>query len=172
SALSCDNVHLSITSGPTVLTGPPGSAFGTFPAPLGTAVVIPTVSGPTPPQGRIWLSYKGTHAGDAATGTVTIHCAETTQDFIVAISANTIARPTVAVMLTLDQSGSMAQLAGIDATTKRIDILHQAATQFVQLVQDTSRVGDAVGMVSFDDTAHPGIAMTRNNGTGFDLQPV
>jgi hypothetical protein len=172
SALSCDDVHLSITAGPTVLTGPAGTAFGTFPAPLGTSVMIPHISSVTPPKGRLWISYRGTAAGDSATGTVTVHCAETGQDFVINIAANTIARPTVAVMLVLDQSGSMDWLAGIDATTKRIDVLHQAAAQFVQLAQDSSRVGDGVGMVSFDHNAYPGIGVTRNNGTGFDLGPV
>ena len=37
SALSCDDLHLSITAGPAVLTGPAGTSFGTFPAPLGTS---------------------------------------------------------------------------------------------------------------------------------------
>src|SRR5262245_51303371 len=172
SAVSCDDVHLSITSGPTVLTGPGGTNFGTFPLPLGTSVTIPHISSNTPPKGRIWISYRGTNDGDSATGTVTIHSAETNQDFVVPIAANTIARPTVATMLVLDQSGSMDWLAGIDSTTKRIDVLHQAATQFVQLAQDSSRVGDAVGMVSFDHNAHPGVAVTTNLGTGFDLGPV
>jgi hypothetical protein len=66
----------------------------------------------------------------------------------------------------------MGWLAGIDTHTKRIDILHQAATQFVQLAQDSSRQGDGVGMVSFDNNAYPGVGVTRNNGTGFDLAPV
>ena len=144
SAVSCGAVHLSITAGPTVVGGPAGTAFGTFPS-LGTSVAIPHISS-TPPRGRLWLSYEGTSAGDVATGTVTVHCAETNQDFVVPIAANTIARPTVATMLVLDQSGSMDWLAGIDASTKRIDVLHQAAGTFVQLLQRYE--GDAVGMVS------------------------
>jgi hypothetical protein len=169
SVVACHDVTLSITAGPTVLSGPAGTNFGVL---LGTSVTVHQSGSVTPPLGRFWISYKGTNAGDAATGTVTVHCAETNQDFVVPISANTIARPTVAVMLTLDQSGSMGWLAGIDATTKRIDVLHQAATNFVQLVQDSSRVGDGVGMVSFDNNAYPGVGVTRNMGTGFDLAPV
>jgi hypothetical protein len=172
SAVSCHSVHLSIVAGPTLLTGPAGTNFGTFPAPLGTAVTIPHISSSTPPKGRLWISYRGTDPLDVATGTVTVHCDETNQDFIVPIAANTISRPTVAVMLVLDQSGSMDWLAGIDQTTKRIDVLRQAATQFVQLAQDSSRQGDAVGMVSFDHDPHPGVAVTPNLGTGFDLAPV
>jgi hypothetical protein len=172
SAVSCHDVHLSITAGPTVLTGPAGTNFGTFPAPLGTAVTIHHIPSSTPPRGRLWISYRGTSPLDAATGSVTVHCDETNQDFVIPIAANTISRPTVAVMLVLDQSGSMDSLAGIDQTTKRMDVLHQAASQFVQLAQDSSRQGSAVGMVSFDHDAYPGIAVTTNLGTGFDLAPV
>lgn len=172
SAISCHEVHLSITFGPAALTGPGGTSFGTFPAPLGTSVTIPHISSSTPPIGRIWISYRGTSPLDSATGTVTVHCDETNQDFIIPIAANTISRPTVAVMLVLDQSGSMGGLAGIDQTTRRMDVLHQAAAQFVQLAQDSSRQGDAVGMVSFDHDAYPGVAVTTNLGTGFDLVPV
>jgi hypothetical protein len=172
SAISCGDVHVSITAGPAVLSGPPNTAFGTFPAPLSTSVTIPHISSSVPPRGRVWISYKGTSPLDVASGTVTVHCAETNQDFVIPITANTIARPTVAVMLVLDRSGSMDWLAGIDGSTKRIDVLHQAASQFVQLAQDSSRVGDAVGMVSFDHGAYPGAAVTTNAGTGLDLAPV
>jgi hypothetical protein len=169
SAVSCGAVNLAITAGPSVVSGPTGTTFGTFPT-LGTSVAIPHISSSTPPRGRLWVSYKGTNAGDVATGTVTVHCTETNQDFVVPITANTIARPTVATMLVLDQSGSMDWLAGIDATTKRIDVLHQAAAVFVQLLQRYE--GDAVGMVSFDHNAYPGAPMTQYTGGPFDLLAV
>lgn len=169
SVRSCHDVTLNITVGPTVLSGPVGTNFGVL---LGTSVTVHTASSIGPPLGRLWISYKGTNPADAATGTVTVFCAETNQNFVIAITATTIARPTVATMLVLDQSGSMGWLAGIDNHTKRIDILHQAATQFVQLAQDSSRQGDGVGMVSFDNNAYPGVGVTKNNGTGFDLAPV
>lgn len=169
SAISCQPVHLSITAGPSVLSGPVGATFGTFPA-LGTAVAIPHISSSTAPRGRLWISYTGTNAGDMATGTVRVHCDETDQDFDVPIAANTIARPSVAAMLVLDQSGSMDWLAGIDATTKRIDVLHQAAATFVQLLQRYP--GDGVGMVSFDQDAYPGAPVTQYAGGPFDLLAV
>lgn len=169
SVRSCHDVSLNITAGPTVVTGPAGTNFGVL---LGASVTVNTVSSIGPPLARLWISYKGTNPGDMATGTVTVSCTETNQNFVIPISANTIARPTVATMLVLDQSGSMGWLAGIDNHTKRIDILHQAATQFVQLAQDSSRQGDGVGLVSFDNNAYPGVGVTRNNGTGFDLAPV
>jgi hypothetical protein len=169
SAVSCGAVNLSITAGPSVVSGPAGTSFSTFPS-LGTSVAIPHISSSTPPRGRLWVSYRGTSAGDVATGTVTVHCAETNQDFVVPIAANTIARPTVATMLVLDRSGSMDWLAGIDATTKRIDVLHQAAATFVQLLQ--RYVGDAVGMVSFDQNTYPGAPVTQYTGGPFDLLAV
>jgi len=169
SVRSCHDASLNIMAGPTVLSGPAGTNFGVL---LGSSITVHTVSSIGPPLARLWISYKGTNPGDMATGTVTVSCAETNQNFVIPISANTIARPTVATMLVLDQSGSMGWLAGIDTHTKRIDILHQAATQFVQLAQDSSRQGDGVGMVSFDNNAYPGVGVTRNNGTGFDLAPV
>ncbi len=169
SAVSCHAVDLAITAGPSVLSGPPGTTFGTFPT-LGSSVSIPHIASSIAPSGRIWVSYRGTSAGDTATGTVTVHCAQTNQDFVVPISANTIARPTVATMLVLDQSGSMDWLAGTDASTKRIDVLHQAAGAFVQLVQRYP--GDAVGMVSFDQVAYPGAPVTQYTGGPFDLLGV
>ncbi len=169
SVRSCHDVTLSITAGPTVLSGPAGTTFGVL---LSPSIPVHTASSIGPPLGRLWISYKGTNPSDTATGTVTVSCAETNQSFVIPITANTIARPTVATMMVLDQSGSMGWLAGIDNHTKRIDILHQAATQFVQLAQDSSRQGDGVGMVSFDNNAYPGVGVTKNNGTGFDLAPV
>lgn len=116
-------------------------------------------------EGRIWFGFTGGVAGTVApSGSVTIHCVETGQDFPFTLHANSIARPTVAVMLCLDQSGSMGWLAGIDATTKRIDVLHQAATNFVQLVQDNN----GVGLVSFDQNAYPGVLVTRYTSGPFD----
>lgn len=116
-------------------------------------------------EGRIWFGFTGGMAGTSApAGSVTIHCVETGQDFPFVLHANSIARPTVAAMLCLDQSGSMGWLAGIDATTKRIDVLHQAATNFVQLVQDNN----GVGLVSFDQGAYPGVPVTRYTAGPFD----
>jgi hypothetical protein len=58
----------------------------------------------------------------------------------------------------------------VDATTKRIDVLHQAASAFVQLVQRYP--GDGVGMVSFDQAAYPGVPVTKYTGGPFDLLTV
>ena len=140
---ACQSLTFNISDGPTVLSGAPG-VFGT---PLGTSV---TVSPHDTDTARVWISYTGTTALDTATGTVTVTCVETGQDFVVPISANTIAKPTVASVLVLDQSNSMNFDAGDGRA--RIDVLKDAAPVFVDLLGDD----DAVGVVRFDDDAHPG----------------
>jgi hypothetical protein len=108
-----------ITSGPT-------GGFGT---PLGTMTSV-TADETTPlAHARLWLSYTSTHAGDTSNGTVTVHCDETGQDFVINISANTIARPKSAVAMVLDHSGSMSEDAG-DGTTKVVK-LREAASIFI-----------------------------------------
>jgi Common central domain of tyrosinase/von Willebrand factor type A domain len=149
SVSSCEDVHLTIVSGPTVVMGPAGTNFGT---PLGTNV---TVDPDIDPKGRIWISYTGTNNGDAATGTVTIRCTETNQDFVIPITANTIQRPTVAVVLALDKSNSMNFESGIP-NKKRIDVLRFSAPPFVDLIQE----GNAIGIVSFDQDAYSVMPVT------------
>lgn len=165
SVIACGDVHLSITAGPTVVSGPPGTNFGTV---LGTSKTIQPKAGITPPKGRLWITFKGTNPGDMATGTVTVHCTETNQDFVIPITANTIARPTVAVCLALDQSNSMNDPAGT-LGAKRIQVLLEAATRFVQVVQ----ANNGVGIVRFDHDAYPGFPVTKiNTDSMFDPDRV
>jgi hypothetical protein len=154
---TCGDVTLQVKPG----TGP-NPPYSVLTA--GGSVTVPHV--PTSyVEARIWFGFTGGPAGSIApAGSVVIHCVETGQDFPFTLHANSIARPTVAVMLCLDQSGSMDWLAGIDAATKRIDVLHQAATNFVQLVQDNN----GLGLVSFDHLAHPGVPVTRYTAGAFD----
>jgi hypothetical protein len=154
---TCGAVTLQVKPG----TGPAAPYSVLTP---GGAVTVPHA--PTAyVEARIWFGFTGRTPGTAAApGAVTIHCVETGQDFPFTLHANSIARPTVAVMLCLDQSGSMGWLAGVDATTKRIDVLHQAATNFVQLVQENN----GVGIVSFDQDSHPGTPVTRFMGGALD----
>jgi hypothetical protein len=78
---------------------------------------------------RLWFSFTGQAAGTSApNSTVTIHCEETNEDFIFTLSVNSIARPTVAAMLVLDQSGSMDDQAGATGVT-RIQALRESAAR-------------------------------------------
>jgi hypothetical protein len=118
---------------------------------------------------RLWFSFTGQAAGTSApNSTVTIHCDETNEDFIFTLSANSIARPTVAAMLVLDQSGSMDDQAGGTGVT-RIQALREAAGLFVDVIQP----GNGIGLVRFDtvaypvnDPTYPGLAVTAIGAGG------
>ncbi|KEO61561.1 M14 family zinc carboxypeptidase [Thioclava indica] len=157
----CSATTMRIISGPTVTSGPAGTVFGT-PNGMMSEVADPRPDFETADQARIWISYTGTSDGDTAQGTVRIRCDDTGQEWDVLIHANTRARPTVAVMLALDQSGSMDGAAG-DLGATRVELLREAAVRFTELIP----AGNAVGMIRFDhdaypvnDPAYPGLAIT------------
>jgi Mg-chelatase subunit ChlD len=154
---ACDTVTLQVKPGlgpnpPYSVASPPGDT------------VIVSSGAHTKQIARIWFHFTGGAPGLAPAGSVTIHCVETNHDFVFTINGNSIARPTVGVMLVLDQSGSMGWIAGVDATTKRIDVLHQAASNFCQLVQ----ANNGVGMVSFDQASYPGFGVATLTGVATD----
>ena len=137
-AASCAPVHLEVVAGPTVLTGPAGTAFT-------VSTTLPVNFGGAADEGRVWITSHGTAAGDVATGTVTVRCTETAEDFVIPISMDTVVRQTLAAALVLDRSGSMSLPSGLPGR-QRIDVLHTAAPAFVDLLRDD----DAVGVVQFD----------------------
>lgn len=158
---SCGGATFVVTSGPSapyfVLT-PGGAATVTHGASLYQ-------------EARIWFGFTGGAANTSApAGTVTIHCNETNQDFVCTLQANSIAPPTVGVVLTLDQSGSMAEPAGTLGAT-RLEVLKEAARHFVNLTQPNN----GVGLVRFDHQSYgpgeapfPGLAITPIGGWSFN----
>ncbi len=146
---SCVDMTFRIVSGPTVTSGPPATSFGT---PLGTVFNSP--GNPPVRDAFAWISYTGTAPGDSATGTVTVRCEETGIDYVIPITANTVQRPKVVVELVLDRSGSMDWDAGDGR--RRVDVLHNSALPFADLLPDD----DAVGIVSFDQDGHDVMPVT------------
>ena len=64
-------------------------------------------------EARIWLAFTAGAAGvPVPDGSVTFECLENGKEFSFVVKANAIERPTVAVMLALDQSWSMSFAAG------------------------------------------------------------
>lgn len=124
-------------------------------------------------EARIWFGFTGGAPNTSPpNGSVTIHCDETNQDFVFTLKGNSIARPTVAVMLALDQSGSMDDPAG-SLGAKRIDVLKEAAGRFAQVIQENN----GIGLIRFDTDAYPvndptfpGLAVTKI-GPGGDFDP-
>ncbi|MEL7427071.1 MAG: S8 family serine peptidase [Bacteroidota bacterium] len=130
---------------------PPGAPFGT---PLGTSTSIGTSTDSSlVREVYLWVTFTGTTAGDQITmadgRTVTVRNPETEQEWVIPITANTIERQTSAVMLALDQSGSMDFPSGI-GSAKRIDVLRFSANILADVIQE----GNGLGIVSFDQDPH------------------
>lgn len=158
--ISCGTASFSIVSGPTKLTGPAGTTFGSVGTPGSSLGEDHTL---LPRYAYIWLTYQGTSAGDVATGEVKVKCNETGDQWTVPITANTIKPPTFAVVLALDQSDSMNDDAGFTGA-KRFKVLTEAALRFTELIH----LNSAVGEVRFDHAAYasndatfPGLAITK-----------
>ena len=152
---ACEPVHLTVVNGPTVTAGPPETTFGVFASPV-------TANPDVDMKGRLWLTYQGTNSGDMATGRVTIRCDETSEEFEVDLTANTIGRPTAAVAMVLDQSNSMNFDSGIGPGIEREDVLKFSAPTAVVVLEDDH----AMAVCSFDHDAHPGIGITPAAGVG------
>jgi len=135
---------LSLVNGPTLLSGPPATVFGVLAAPV---MADPELD----PKGRMWLSYKGTAAGDSATGTVTIRCDETGDQFVVSLTPTRSGGPTAAVMMVLDQSNSMTFDSGLGNGIQRQDVLKFSAPTAVVVLEDEH----AMGVCTFDTTPSP-----------------
>jgi hypothetical protein len=152
---ACEPKHFTVLNGPTVTSGPAATNFGVLASPV---VADPHLDS----KGRLWLTYTGTADGDIATGTVTIGCDETGEQFVIALTANTIARPTAAIVMVLDQSNSMNFDSGIGTGITRADVLRFSAPTAVIVLEDEH----AMAVCSFDQDAHPGIGMTPSAGIG------
>jgi hypothetical protein len=127
-------------------------------------------------EARIWLAYAAGAAGvPVADGSVTFECPENGKEFTFVLKANAISRPTVAVMMALDQSGSMAWAAGISGATW-MEVLKDAARKFMELIQQDN----GVGLIRFDhnsypvnDPVYPGLAVTKiTSNNMFDVARV
>lgn len=146
SVISCQEAHFEILPPtPRVISGP--GSFGTL---VSSTAALPTGAGITTRQARLWITFRGTAAGDSSTGEVKIRLVETGEEWTIPITANTIERPTVATVLVLDQSGSMLSSSGISSLPTRNDVLKLAAPVFVNVLQE----GNGIGIVDFDHNAY------------------
>lgn len=103
---------------------------------------------------RIWFIYTAGAAGTNDNGQVSVRAVDSvTGDEIdrwdnIPIRGNSIARPTAAIALVLDESGSMLYDAGNNRDT-RLEVLQVAATTFINQLFDDN----ALMLVSFNDPA-------------------
>ena len=164
---TCRSVTIRFQVGPMITAG---SAPGTLFDRLGGVVVsLPQTNSLAPRQLRLWVSFKGTNLGDLANGSVTISCDETGDMWVIPISANTIARPTVGCVMVLDQSGSMLFNSGLASVglPLRSDVLKFAAPTFVDLLQENN----GIGIVAFDQDAYDRMPVSTI-GPGGALDPA
>ncbi|MFI6645425.1 S8 family serine peptidase [Streptomyces sp. NPDC050504] len=138
-----EDLTFEVVSGPVVLSGPAGS-FSTL---LGTSLTVPAPGAGAVGHARMWLVHTGGAIGSSATGEVVVRCVQTGERWTVSLSGNTIARPTAAVVMVLDKSGSMDWDAGDGRT--RVEVLRESA----QALVDVLRPDTGVGVVSFDQDA-------------------
>lgn len=106
-------------------------------------------------EARVWFAFTAGAVGTAPQNigpvNTVIECVEDPAiSFNFELVANTIERPTVAVQLVLDQSGSMNDPAGTSGLT-RLAVLKDAATLFANLIP----ANNAIGIIRFDDDAYP-----------------
>lgn len=149
----CGSVTLRLVAGPTLTSGPPATEFEA----LQTEVVASPEIDPT---GRFWFQFRGTAPGDAATAEATLRCEETSEEFVVVLTATTVERETSALALALDGSNSMSFASGIGDAT-RGEVLAFSAPPFVDVIAEDN----AVAVYGFDHDPHPGIGVT-SVGTG------
>ncbi len=126
-------------------------------------------------DGLIWFLFTAGTIAPVTDGNITIECVESGQEFNFILRANIIEKPTVAVALSMDQSGSMNDLAGTSGIL-RINVLKDAALKFVELIGRDH----GIAIVRFDHDAYPptdatwpGLPITRiNSDTIFDAGRV
>lgn len=126
------------------ITAGPGADFGT---PFGTSISVDPGNGAVRGDAILWISYRGTDEGDLASGSVTITCPQTGESWTLSITANTVERPTVGVVLVLDKSQSMENDVGDGRS--RNDLLVYAANIFANVMQDDN----GIGIAAFDQNA-------------------
>lgn len=146
---SVEPITFQVISGPSTSSGPANS-FQTL---LGASVTIAAPGVGAGAKARLWLTHTAGAVGSTATGTVRVRCVETAEEWDVSLSANTIARVKTAVMLVLDQSGSMSANAGDGRT--RVQVLREAARNFVDVIQPEN----GIGIVRFDHDAYLGMSV-------------
>lgn len=113
------------------------------------AVTVMAPAGPAPWPGYFWFRFTAGAVGAVTPQQVTLRCLETGEDFVVTLTANVIARPTVATQLVFDKSGSMLSLT--DEGIAKEQVLRNAASVFADLMWDDN----GIGINAYDHDPHP-----------------
>lgn len=156
----CGTVTLRVKA-----TTPVTAPFSILQPPSGT-LVMPHASVPYR-DGRIWFLFTAGAIAPVTDQNITIECVQdgaVVQEFNFVLRANIIEKPTVAVALALDQSGSMNDPAGTSGIL-RINVLKDAALKFVELIGRDH----GMAIVRFDHNAYP---PTDTTFPGLPITPI
>jgi len=169
-AYSCEDATFRVKAGTE-----PGAPFSILFPPHGNAVAHHDPNATHAySEARVWFAFTAGAVGTApqSMGPVNtvIECVEDTSiSFNFELVADTIERPTVAIELVLDQSGSMNDPAGTSGLN-RLTVLKDAATLFANIIPKDS----GIGLIRFDDDAYApddptygGMFITKINSDGF-----
>jgi len=118
------------------------------------SIAIPAPGSDPGAKARLWLTYRGEAPGTTARGHVRVRCRETGEQWDVALEANTVARPSSAVVVVLGRSSSMRRDAGDGRPC--IDALREAMYDVIELLAPHH----AVGIVRFDHEAQLALPLT------------
>lgn len=131
----------------TVVAGPTDSAFALFDGPS----ALSDAADGSPRDVMLWFVHTAQASGSTHNGTVTVRCDETGDEWVIPISANSVTRPTVAIQLVLDQSGSMLDTTP-DGRSKEQLLKDSAGVAIDMLYGDSG-----IGINSYDHDPHPGM---------------
>ncbi|MFZ2501654.1 MAG: S8 family serine peptidase [Nocardioides sp.] len=96
-------------------------------------------------EGYLWVAFTGRAPGTTNNTSLTVRHDQTGEEWVIPISANSIAPKSSCVMLVLDRSGSMSAPSGV-GSNDRMQVLHYSAGILAEAVHE----GDGVGIVGFD----------------------
>lgn len=95
----------------------------------------------------VWIRFTGQAPGTSTNGTMRVLCHETGEEWDINLVANSITRPTAAVQLVLDRSGSML------STTSEGRTKEQVLRDSAQVLVDALYEDNGIGINGFDDVA-------------------
>ncbi|MGF1658150.1 MAG: M64 family metallopeptidase [Rubrimonas sp.] len=118
------------------------------PAPFSVAfdpIVVSTPGGGSVRQAKLWIRYDAGVLGSSATGSVEVEIVETGEIDTVSLSGNAVQRPTAAVQLVLDRSGSMLGMTS-EGRTKE-EVLQDSA----RILADVAYPETGLGVTTYDE---------------------
>jgi len=139
--------------------GAPAAPFGIH----GTPLVVSRPEGGPVRKGRVWFSYACGNPGDSANDTAEIRCVETGESWVFDLDGNCVERPTAAVQLVLDRSGSMLGVTSEGRTKEQV--LQDSAGVLVNVAYEDT----GVGINTYDHDAQPVMDVTDLGDTALGL---